>query len=88
MWFPSNMGKARKLVRRIVEALEHGDDVIVHCLGGLGRAGTIAATTLVARGLAPEPAIAAVRATREGAVQTSEQERFVADFAESLVGER
>jgi ADP-ribosyl-[dinitrogen reductase] hydrolase len=88
MWFPSNMGKARKLVRRIVVALEHGDDVIVHCWGGLGRAGTIAATTLVARGLAPEPAIAAVRAAREGAVQTSEQEQFVAKFADALVGER
>jgi protein-tyrosine phosphatase len=88
MWFPSDMGRARKLVKRIVKALAAGEDVIVHCWGGLGRAGTIAAATLVARGLAPEAAIAAVRAAREGAVQTFEQERFVADFAEALAGPR
>jgi protein-tyrosine phosphatase len=86
MWYPSDMDRARKLVRRIVKALAGGEDVIVHCWGGLGRAGTIAAATLVARGLAPAAAIAAVRAAREGAVQTWEQERFVADFAEALGG--
>jgi protein-tyrosine phosphatase len=56
--------------------------VVVHCWGGLGRSGTIAAACLVARGAGAEEAIAAVRAARPGAVQTAAQELFVADFVE------
>jgi protein-tyrosine phosphatase len=79
-WVPSDVGATRMLVDRLLRALERGEDVIVHCWGGLGRAGTIAAACLVARGTAPAEAIAVVRATREGAVQTFAQERFVHDL--------
>jgi hypothetical protein len=43
----------------------------------LGRAGTIAARLLVELGMEPRKAIASVRAVRPGAIETSEQERFV-----------
>ena len=52
-------------------------DVLVHCRGGLGRAGTIAARLLVELGMEPTKAIASVRAARPGAIETSEQEKFV-----------
>jgi ADP-ribosyl-[dinitrogen reductase] hydrolase len=52
-------------------------DVLVHCRGGLGRAGTIAARLLVELGMEPTIAIASVRAVRPGAIETSDQERFV-----------
>lgn len=58
------MAAARKLVERILRALERGNNVVVHCWGGLGRAGTIAASCLVARGCLPAKAIALVRSTR------------------------
>jgi ADP-ribosyl-[dinitrogen reductase] hydrolase len=57
--------------------LVNGDDVFVHCKGGLGRAGTVAARLLVELGIAPEQAVADVRAARPGAIQTREQEAHV-----------
>lgn len=78
---PRDPGAARALVRDLVGALERGEGVVLHCWGGLGRAGTIAACLLVARGVAPGRAIDLVRAARPGAVQTPEQEAFVREFA-------
>jgi ADP-ribosyl-[dinitrogen reductase] hydrolase len=52
-------------------------DVLVHCRGGLGRAGTIAARLLVELGMEPKKAIASVRAACPGAIETSDQEKFV-----------
>jgi ADP-ribosyl-[dinitrogen reductase] hydrolase len=57
--------------------LRGGRDVLVHCRGGLGRAGMIAARLLVELGVDPAEAIARVRAVRPGAIETPEQERFV-----------
>lgn len=61
----------------IHEALDEGDTVVVHCKGGLGRAGTIAARLLVERGEAPHSAISRVRKCRPGAIETKEQEAHV-----------
>lgn len=55
-----------------------GGHILIHCKGGLGRAGMIAARLLVETGSAPADAIAAVRAVRPGAVETRGQERWVA----------
>ena len=64
--------------RRVVhEELDRGRKVLVHCKGGLGRAGTIASLILTERGVTAERAIASVRAVRPGALETSAQERFV-----------
>lgn len=52
-------------------------DVFIHCRGGLGRAGTIAAKLLVELGMAPKRAIASVRAVRPGAIETADQEKYV-----------
>jgi ADP-ribosyl-[dinitrogen reductase] hydrolase len=57
--------------------LRSGRDVLVHCRGGLGRAGTIAARLLVELGVEPDKATADMRAARPGAIETREQERFV-----------
>jgi ADP-ribosyl-[dinitrogen reductase] hydrolase len=55
-------------------------DVLVHCRGGLGRAGTIAARLLVELGVEPTKAIASVRTVRPGAIETSDQEKFILDI--------
>ncbi|WP_462119126.1 cyclin-dependent kinase inhibitor 3 family protein [Methylorubrum extorquens] len=60
--------------------LRNGFNILVHCKGGLGRAGTIAARLLVELGSDPEDAIQRVREARPGAIETAEQERHVYGF--------
>jgi ADP-ribosyl-[dinitrogen reductase] hydrolase len=57
--------------------LRSGRDVLVHCRGGLGRAGTIGARLLIEFGMEPATAIRQVRAVRPGAIETREQEKYV-----------
>jgi len=57
----------------IRERLRDGDDVLVHCKGGLGRAGMIAARLLVELGMEPVAAIREVRRARKGAIETPAQ---------------
>nr|WP_231881698.1 hypothetical protein [Deinococcus puniceus] len=53
----------------------------MHCRGGLGRAGLVAACLVVQGGMPPREAIALVRATRSRhAIETAVQERFVEAF--------
>ena len=65
--------------RSVVHAeLDRGGKVLVHCKGGLGRAGTIAARILIERGMAPDAAIAEVRRRRgPKAIETTAQESYV-----------
>ncbi len=57
--------------------LRHGFRVLVHCKGGLGRAGTIAARLLAELGTDPAEAISMVRSVRPGAIETEAQRRHV-----------
>jgi ADP-ribosyl-[dinitrogen reductase] hydrolase len=57
--------------------LRSGRDVLIHCRGGLGRAGTIGARLLIELGMEPEVAIRRVRAVRPGAIETCEQKKYV-----------
>jgi ADP-ribosyl-[dinitrogen reductase] hydrolase len=63
------------------EIVREGGRVAVHCRGGLGRSGTVAAMMLVQLGVSAADAIARVRAARPGAIETPEQEEFVRDAA-------
>jgi hypothetical protein len=65
---------------RLRKKLHDGANIVIHCRGGIGRAGMIAARLLVELGDAPDVAIAKVRAARHPkAVETLEQERWVAN---------
>jgi ADP-ribosyl-[dinitrogen reductase] hydrolase len=57
--------------------LRRGASVLIHCRGGLGRAGTIAARLLVELGVPPNQAITAVRKARPDSIETREQENFI-----------
>jgi protein-tyrosine phosphatase len=59
--------------REVRSLLREGADVLVHCKGGLGRAGMVAARLLVELGVAPEAAISEVRRVRKGAIETPSQ---------------
>lgn len=71
-------------VREVVERLEGGRTVVVHCRGGQGRSGLVAACVLVALGSPAVEALAVVREAREGAVETREQEDRVHFFEMEL----
>ncbi|MEY4977771.1 MAG: hypothetical protein RLZZ352_41 [Pseudomonadota bacterium] len=62
---------------RLREHLRAGRKVLLHCRGGLGRSGTIAARLLVELGWSADAAIRAVRAQRPGALETRAQEVHV-----------
>jgi ADP-ribosyl-[dinitrogen reductase] hydrolase len=62
---------------RLRNWLIQGKKIVIHCLGGLGRTGTIAARLLVEFGASPNDAIGAVRAARTGAIETRKQEEYV-----------
>jgi ADP-ribosyl-[dinitrogen reductase] hydrolase len=59
-------------------------DVLVHCRGGLGRAGTIGARLLIELGMEPTTAITRVRAARPGAIETRDQEKYVLNLNEIM----
>lgn len=61
----------------LLHELASGKKVFIHCRGGLGRTGTLAARFLVERGLDPERAIEEVRLARPGALETAEQEDYI-----------
>lgn len=57
--------------------LTDGRNVLVHCRGGHGRCGTVAARLLIDAGHDPDTAIAMVRAARPGAIETAGQEAYL-----------
>lgn len=58
---------------RLRAHLVGGRRILLHCRGGLGRTGTIAARLLIELGVPAPDAIAAVRAARPGALETPAQ---------------
>ena len=53
--------------------LRLGFDVLLHCRGGLGRAGTITARLLVELGVEPDDAVRRVRNAHEGTIENESQ---------------
>ena len=54
-----------------------GKNIVVHCMGGKGRSGTVAAVLLIEFGENNKEAIEIVRKNRKGAIETKEQEDYI-----------
>jgi ADP-ribosyl-[dinitrogen reductase] hydrolase len=62
---------------RLRQILTEGGRVVLHCRGGIGRTGTIAARLLVEFGISPAEAIRMIRRARPGTIETPAQEAYV-----------
>ena len=60
--------------------LINGNNIVIHCMGGKGRSGTIAAILLIEFGDFNKEAIKIVREKRKGAIETKEQEDFILSY--------
>ncbi len=65
----------------VLERLRAGERVLVACFGGFGRTGTVTACVLRRAGLTPAEAIALVRATRPGTIESEGQLRYVEAYS-------
>jgi len=57
-----------------------GKNIVVHCMGGKGRSGTVAAVLLIEFGENNKEAIEIVRKNRKGAIETKEQEDYILSY--------
>lgn len=62
---------------RVHACLTRGGKIVIHCMGGIGRTGTVAAQILMERGIPLVEAIAVIRASRRGAIETEAQENYL-----------
>ena len=78
---PPDQEQIAEFVALVRRALRSERPVAVHCMGGLGRTGTMIACYLVAEGMKPWAAMDHVRERRPGSIQTEEQEEAVVRYA-------
>ena len=63
--------------KALVERLISGQRILLHCKGGLGRTGTVAAKLLIEVGYSADEAVNIVRNAREDTIDTGQQESYV-----------
>lgn len=82
------LNDGKKIGPALVTSLMAGERVVVHCKGGLGRAGTVASMLLLDTHTVAtaDEAMLHVRAVRQGAIETSAQEKFLREWAERTTG--
>lgn len=81
---PEELFAARALCAQLLGWLGEGEHVLIHCIGGWGRSGTLAASLLTHQGYEAAAAIRLVRQARSPrCVESRAQERFVHAYAET-----
>jgi protein-tyrosine phosphatase len=86
---PASRESVAHLADEIVDALETGKNVAVHCRQGIGRSPLIVASVLVTAGGEVTPALEAIRESRGLVVpETEEQRQWLRDFAQWAASKR
>ncbi|MBI1870282.1 MAG: isochorismatase family protein [Chlamydiae bacterium] len=71
----------KEAIAWIKNHLKMGKNVVIHCVGGLGRSGLVAACFLKSCGLSTDEALDETRRVRsKRAIETTDQEEFVRNF--------
>mmetsp|Transcript_59951 Transcript_59951/g.130029 ORF Transcript_59951/g.130029 Transcript_59951/m.130029 type:complete len:1381 (-) Transcript_59951:223-4365(-) len=94
-YYPPTVAQMDDVMAAITAKLTAWQSVMVHCGGGKGRAGTVAACLLLRFGLEGDDSIAQgqiqsdvalahLRAIRPGSVETERQEKFIREYASVL----
>lgn len=79
---PKDRASVDELLALLDARIAAGKRVVIHCLGGRGRTGTIAGCYLVRHGVAPEEALAMLRRVRSpDCPETDDQRDYVRDHA-------
>ena len=91
MWRPvpdlhaPNVEQMMPLVDEIVDRLQRGETLIIHCAAGMGRTGTTAACVLIRLGVGPAAALRAVSEARPGAgPEVGAQRQLIEAFSVAL----
>ena len=63
--------------KALVDRLISGQRILLHCKGGLGRTGTVAAKLLIEFGYSADEAIAIARNARSDTIDSGQQENYV-----------
>ena len=71
----------RRFVEFVAGRIERGVAVLVHCVAGRGRTGTMLACFFVHQGCGPLESLERVRRLRPGSVETEAQEAAVFEYA-------
>ncbi|WP_034345334.1 protein-tyrosine phosphatase family protein [Deinococcus misasensis] len=78
---PDDVPAFREFVQQLKELYQQGATFTIHCLGGLGRTGLLAAILLQElHGFEPAQSVKAVREARPGTIERDEQEVFVLNW--------
>ena len=71
----------RTVCKSLKQELQKGNSIGLHCKGGIGRSGTVAAMLLIENGEENTESIQHVRQKRKGAIENQLQEDFVLNFS-------
>ena len=77
---PPTLQQMQQAVSIIQTSLKSNQPILVHCVHGLGRTGTIIAGYLITCGLTAQEAIDRIRKLRPGSIETEEQEAVIYEY--------
>jgi ADP-ribosyl-[dinitrogen reductase] hydrolase len=78
---PTDLGKVEAFLAAVDQHVAEGRRVVIHCIGGLGRTGTLSGCYLVRRGVPVPEAFARLRRVRgERCPETNQQRAFIEKY--------